>query len=72
MTQFVMLDGNIVIADRFVCGPKIPDGHSWRNNESVGEKPIWTEIAFPVDSIDPNHETLFGYETKVFMAKQYK
>ena len=72
MSTFITLDGVIVVAKTVGEWPILPKGHSWRNNEPLGESPIWREVPYPVESVDPNHETLFGYEVKEFMAKQYK
>ncbi len=43
----------------------------WKNIAPLGEKPDWIE-AYPPETIDPNNETIFGYDKKEFMAKQYK
>ena len=72
MSKFILLNGDVVVADKVGLWPTIPEGHSWRNNAPLGEKPVWTEAAFPVESVDPNLETLFGYETQAFLVRQYK
>jgi hypothetical protein len=72
MSTFITLDGVTHEAKTLKDWPTLPKGHSWRNNEPLGESPIWREVPYPVESVDPNHETLFGYEVKEFMAKQYK
>ena len=72
MSTFITLDGVTVVAKTVGDWPILPKGHSWRNNEPLGESPIWREVPYPVESIDPNHETLFGYEVGEFMARQYK
>jgi hypothetical protein len=72
MSTFITLDGVIVVAKTVGEWPILPKGHSWRNNEPLGESPIWREVPYPVESVDPNHQTLFGYEVKEFMAKQYR
>lgn len=43
----------------------------WKNIAALGDQPNWIE-AYPPESIDPNRLTIFGYEEKAFMAKQYK
>jgi hypothetical protein len=72
MSTFITLDGVIVVAKTVGEWPILPKGHSWRNNEPLGESPIWREVPYPVESVDPNHQTLFGYDVKEFMAKQYR
>ena len=72
MSTFILLNGNTVVTERFMQGPALPKNHSWRNNAPLGEKPVWAEVAYPVESVDPNLETLFGYETQTFLAKQYR
>lgn len=72
MSTFITLDGVTVVAKTVGDWPILPKGHSWRNNEPLGESPIWREVPYPVESVDSNHETLFGYEVGEFMARQYK
>ena len=72
MSTFITLDGVTHEAKTMKDWPILPKGHSWRNNEPLGESPIWREVPYPVESVDPNHETLFGYEVKEFLAKQYR
>ena len=72
MSTFITLDGVTVVAKTVGDWPTLPKGHSWRNSEPLGESPIWREVPYPVESVDPNHETLFGYEVGEFLARQYK
>lgn len=43
----------------------------WKNVAKLGEDPAWIE-ALPPESSDPNKETIFGYDAKEFMNRQYK
>lgn len=43
----------------------------WKNIAPLGEKPDWVE-SYPPESIDPNRITIFGYEEKEFLQRQYK
>ena len=72
MSTFLLLNGDTIVTERFMQGPALPKSHSWRNTAPLGEEPVWTEVAYPVESVDPNIETLFGYETQTFLAKQYR
>ena len=48
-----------------------PDQH-FSNVAKLGEDPDWQIMDYPLESVDPNVEYLFGYEQKAFLAKQYK
>ena len=72
MSTFVLLNGQVIVAKTVGDWPTLPKGHSWRNNEPLGESPIWREVPYPVEAVDPNHETLFGCEVGEFLARQYK
>ena len=39
---------------------------------SLDDAPNWVLRDYPLGSVDPNIETIFGYESKAFMARQYK
>ena len=55
---------------RFLDLPPHKSGYCWRNVAPLGEKPVWEEhVATWAIACDG---TLFGYEEKEFMAKQYK
>ena len=46
-------------------------GH-FENIASLDDAPNWVLRDYPLGSVDPNIETIFGYESKAFMARQYK
>ena len=43
----------------------------WRNIAKLGEEPNWIED-YPPETVDPNKETIFGYDAEEFIARQYK
>ena len=47
-------------------------GQHFENIAEIGESPDWVLRDYPLGSVDPNIETIFGYESKAFMARQYK
>ena len=67
MQTFKLLNGTIVTVDRFMQGPAISKNHFWYD-----ENGIWAEKGCPLETIDVNKETLFGYDQKEFLQKQYK
>ena len=72
MSTLITLNGDVINAKTLKDWPTLSQGHSWRNSEPLGETPIWREIPFPIESIGPNLETLFGYEVETFLKKQYR
>ena len=72
MSTLITLNGDVIHAKTVKDWPPLPTKHSWRNNEPLGETPIWREVPFPVESADPNLETLFGYDVETFLKKQYR
>ncbi len=67
MHHYKLLDGSEGAADRFMTLPKIPKDHHWHNDGQT-----WIEKPFPLESIDINKRTLFGYDESIFLAKQYR
>ena len=43
----------------------------WKNISPLGSEPDWVE-AYPPETIDPNRETIFGYDKNSFLQRQYK
>lgn len=43
----------------------------WRNIAPLGDAPDWIED-YPPETIDINKRTIFGYDEKEFIARQYK
>lgn len=43
----------------------------WKNIANLGDPPNWIED-YPPETIDPNKETIFGYDMKEFISWQYK
>lgn len=68
MHTFILLSGKVQNWDRFMQGPKLTEGCHWRNAYDK----VWVETKGEVESIDPNERTLFGYDEKAFLARQYK
>ena len=68
MHTFMTLDGKVQNWERFMQGPKLTEGCHWRN--AYGK--VWVETKGEVESVDPNKRTLFGYDEKEFLARQYK
>jgi hypothetical protein len=54
----------------FMKLPPHKPGYCWSNIAPLGSDPEWVEIVSPLD--DTNAGKLFGYDTDVFMRKQYK
>lgn len=57
---------------RFMEIPSHQKGNHWENVAPLGEPPQWKEKVGIIESIDINKRTLFGYDEKKFMKKQYK
>ena len=53
--------------------PPCKPGYWYWNTAPIGMDPMWEQKPMP-DPVDPNRqlETIFGYETREFMARQYK
>ena len=50
----------------------LPLGYWWWNTAALGEKPVWEQRPMPKDVAPGRIDSLFGYETKAFLARQYK
>ena len=68
MHTFILLNGKVQKWERFMQGPKLTDGCHWRNACDN----VWVETRGEIETVDPNKRTLFGYEEKAFLARQYK
>ena len=66
MNKFIKKCGTVVEVERFMQGPKLSQGYEWRS-EGEFEK-IWREV--PMQHCTKG--TLFGYEEKSFLRRQYK
>ena len=51
---------------RVDCG-----GGHFENIAQSGETPDWVIREYPIESVDPEYHTIFGYEEKVFLRRQY-
>ena len=53
--------------------PPLKPGYWWWNTAPIGQDPVWQQTPMP-DPVNLNKqiETIFGYETHAFMARQYK
>lgn len=69
MNKFIKKCGTVVEVETFMKGPKLSDGYVWHSESelSSGEK-IWREVVEHYET----KGTLFGYEEKAFLARQYK
>ena len=45
-------------------------GH-FENIASLDDAPNWILRDYPLETIDPNYQTIFGYEEKAFLRMQY-
>lgn len=69
MHRFTQKDGTVTEVDRFMAAPKLTIGYWWSDKAPLGAGyGDHHEVVAPVE----NAKTLFGYEEKEFMAKQYK
>lgn len=68
MNTFIDHKGSVFQCERFMQGPRLQHGNWWRN---AYEK-TYIEEPMPPD-VDPNTQpTLFGYDEKQFLKRQYK
>ena len=69
MNKFIKKCGTVVEVESFMKGPKLSDGYVWNPESELGsEEKIWREFVKPYET----KGTLFGYEEKAFLARQYK
>ena len=69
MNKFIKKCGTIVKVETFMKGPKLSDGYHWVSESELGsDEKIWREVPKPYET----KGTLFGYEEKAFLARQYK
>ena len=53
--------------------PLLKPGYWWWNTAPVGQDPVWEQKPMPDPVVlDCQIKTLFGYETREFMARQYR
>ena len=70
--KFLMLSGEVVYAESFMKGPSLQHNRHWRNmSDAESDHQQWQETVGEIETVDPNTEYLFGYESKAFMLKQY-
>lgn len=78
---FKMLDGSVVVTERFMQGPRLgPDRHWYQTDvlvcvegETYVEAKTYVEVMGKIPTVDVNApNTIFGYEEKEFLARQYK
>lgn len=51
--------------------PSLKPGYWWWNVAPLGDRPIWEQCPMPADVRPGEIDKILGYETKVFMARQY-
>ncbi len=69
MHKYIKKCGTVVEATTYVKGPKLSDGYLWSLESDLGsDVSIWREVVKPHDT----KGTIFGYEEKAFLARQYK
>ena len=71
MSTFLTNANEIIKADRLEHWPHLHKGFHWENAAPLGHSPLWQEVPFEIETLE-HKETLFGYETKVFLDWQYK
>jgi hypothetical protein len=52
--------------------PPLPKGMWWWNVAPIGSKPVWEQRPMPKDVSPDQIDTIFGYDTKAFLRRQYK
>lgn len=52
--------------------PPLKPGYWWWNVAPIGDRPVWEQRPMPSDERPGQIDKILGYETKAFMAKQYK
>ncbi len=65
---FIRANGSPVNCQRFMQGPTLSDGHWWSRQ---GDEKVWKEVLQPKQTPEQK-STIFGYEAKAFMARQYR
>lgn len=66
---FILRDGSTVETDRWLAGPELPNGYWWEIQSPLGgDESVWKAVPTPHDTTG----TIFGYEERAFMARQYK
>ena len=69
MNKFIKKCGAVVEVGTFMRGPKLSDGYVWHSESELGScEKIWREVVEHYET----KGTLFGYEEKAFLARQYK
>jgi len=69
MNKFIKKCGTVAEVETFMKGPKLSDGYVWHSESELGSgEKIWREVVEHYET----KETLFGYEEKAFLARQYK
>jgi hypothetical protein len=69
MHKFIKKCGAVVEGKSFVHGPKLADGYWWSLESELGsDENVWREVPSPHET----KGTIFGYEEKAFLARQYK
>lgn len=48
------------------------NGQHFENIARLGENPDWVLRDYPLESVDPSVNYIFGDEEKSFLARQYK
>lgn len=69
MHKFIKKCGTVVEVERFMQSPKLSDGYVWQWESTLGRgESVWREVVEPHET----KGTLFGYDEKAFLARQYK
>jgi hypothetical protein len=70
MHTFIQKDGTKIETARFMQGPTLTPGYWWSQEAPLGSwESVWREVVKPPT---PRADTIFGYEERAFMARQYK
>lgn len=69
MHKYIKKCGTVIDATSCVHGPKLSEGYLWSLESDLGsDVSVWREVPKPYQ----NEGTLFGYEERAFLARQYK
>lgn len=70
MHTYIQKDGTEIKVARVMQGPPLTPGYWWSQEAPLGSgESVWREVVQPPT---PRTDTIFGYDERAFMARQYK